>query len=80
MKISAKFQTMMFVEYQFREVDPEALIQNPLHPSLMLRQKPSKVFDCRVQQFPFAEVRAQVLVTSLTLHSFFGLQKWIFRF
>ena len=32
-------------QHQLREVNPEELIQNPLRPSLMLRQKPSKVFD-----------------------------------
>ena len=32
-------------QLQRREVNPEELIQNPLRPSLMLQQKPSKVFD-----------------------------------
>ena len=57
------FQTF---EHQECEGDPEGLIQNPLRPSLMLRQKPSKVFDGRVRPLPSAEVLAEPSGISLT--------------
>ena len=54
------------LKIQTREINPGALIQNPLRPSLMLRQKPSKVFDGRLRPFPSSEVLVEPSATSLT--------------
>ena len=50
-----------------REINRKGILQNPFRPSLLLRQKPSKVFDGRVRPFPSAEILANSFAISLTL-------------
>ena len=52
---------------EMREIACNELFRVPFHPPLLLRQKPSKVFDRQVRRFPFAEVLADAFVISLTL-------------
>jgi hypothetical protein len=49
-----------------REINRKGILQNPFHPPLMLRQKPSKVFDRRLRRCPSAKVLANAFAIDLT--------------
>ena len=56
----------MFNQFQVRESDRQSSLQNPFLPPLLLRQKPSKVFDRWLQRFPCAKILERSLSTSLS--------------